>query len=70
LQALIWRARVSNDFAFTFSFETVYHTKASRMSTAGPSADAKKAQAAALDELEVAQRKKRALDGQLVSASQ
>ena len=36
------------------------------MSSSGPSADAKKAQAAALEELEAAQKKKRTLDGQLV----
>lgn len=39
---------------------------ASDMSSSGPSADAKKAQAAALEELEAAQKKKRTLDGQLV----
>lgn len=36
------------------------------MSTSGPPADAKQAQAAALQELEAAQRKKRAIDASLV----
>lgn len=38
------------------------------MSTQGPPADAKQAQAAALQEIEAAQRRKRALDMNLVSA--
>ena len=43
------------------------HTaKPSIMSTSGPPADAKQARAAALQELETAQRKKRAIDTQLV----
>jgi chromatin modification-related protein EAF6 len=36
------------------------------MSQSGPPADAKQAQAAALQEIELAQRKKRAIDTQLV----
>ena len=39
------------------------------MSQSGPPADAKQAQAAALQELELAQRRKRAIDTSLVSAS-
>lgn len=48
----------------SYSLPSTHHTPA--MSTQGPPADAKQAQAAALQEIEAAQRRKRALDMSLV----
>ena len=60
-----WTDRPFVNFQVCTSSYSLLHAP-NGMSSSGPSADAKQAQAAALAELETAQRKKRALDGQLV----